>query len=81
MKQLKINKGYSKNLDTGKIEPMTSDDAINKFLQKIKDMEDNEDSLEEDKGSITTSDPDEAEKLAKKGANVTLVDKINEKKE
>lgn len=80
MRQLKINRGYSKNPNTGEIEPMTSDDAINRFLQKIKDMEDNEESLEEDNGSITTSDPDEAEKLAKKGANVKLVDKIDEKK-
>jgi len=80
MRQLKINRGYSKNPDTGKIEPMSSDDAINRFLQKIKDMGDDEESLEEDNGSITTSDPDEAEKLAKKGANVKLVDKIDEKK-
>ena len=80
MRQLKINRGYSKNPDTGKIEPMSSDDAINRFLQKIKDMGDDEESLEEDNGSITTSEPDEAEKLAKKGANVKLVDKIDEKK-
>ena len=80
MRQLKINRGYSKNPNTGEIEPMSSDDAINRFLQKIKDMEDDEESLEEDNGSITTSDPDKAEKLAKKGANIKLVDKIDEKK-
>ena len=72
MRQLKINRGYSKNPNTGEIEPMTSDDAINRFLQKIKDMEDNEESLEEDNGSITTSDPKKAEELAKKGLDVEL---------
>lgn len=53
MRQLKIdrNKGYSKNPETGKIEPMSSDDAIKRFLQKIKDMGD--DDIEEATKSAT----------------------------
>lgn len=54
MRQLKINRGYSKNPNTGEIEPMTSDDAINRFLQKIKDMEDNEIEEATKSATITT---------------------------
>jgi hypothetical protein len=54
MRQLKINRGYSKNPNTGEIESMSSDDAINRFLQKIKDMEDNDIEEATKSATITT---------------------------
>lgn len=39
MKEEKAKQGYGKNPKTGKFEPMSSDDAIQGFLQKVKDKE------------------------------------------
>jgi len=56
MRQLKINKGYSKNPNTGELERTSSDDAIQQWLKSIQDEKDFNDIEEAAKKSamITT---------------------------
>ena len=51
-------------------------------LQTIKEsLEEKLKVLKEEEGTVTTDDPNQAEKLSKKGANVKLVDKLDEGEE
>ena len=55
MRQLKINRGYSKNPNTGELERTSSDDAIQQWLKNIQDEEDFNDLEETTKSAIITT--------------------------